>query len=50
MKGGAAHRLTTGAGEETEPLISPDGKTVEFLADYEGPSEVYTMPDRGRPA
>ncbi|HUY94668.1 MAG TPA: S41 family peptidase [Terracidiphilus sp.] len=47
IKGGVAHRLTTGTGEETEPTISPDGKTVEFLADYEGPSEVYTMPVGG---
>ena len=47
IKGGVAHRLTTGSGEETEPMISPDGKTVAFLADYEGPSEVYTMPING---
>ena len=47
IKGGVAHRLTTGAGEETEPMISPDGKTVAFLADYEGPGEVYTMPVGG---
>ena len=47
VKGGVAHRLTTGAGEETEPMISPDGKTLAFLADYEGPSEVYTMPVGG---
>jgi len=47
MEGGVAHRLTTGAGQESEPMISPDGKTVTFLADYEGPSEVYTMPIGG---
>ncbi|HEY6808383.1 MAG TPA: PDZ domain-containing protein, partial [Gemmatimonadales bacterium] len=41
--GGAAWRLTTAAGEETGAAISPDGKTVAFVASYEGPSEVYTM-------
>ncbi len=47
IEGGVAHRLTSGAGEETEPMISPDGKTVAFIADYEGPGEVYTMPVGG---
>jgi tricorn protease len=46
-EGGAAHRLTSGAGTERRASISPDGKTVAFLADYEGPSEVYTMPIDG---
>ncbi len=27
--------------------ISPDGLTVAFLANYEGPTEVYTMPVNG---
>jgi len=27
--------------------ISPDGKTVAFVAEYEGPGEVYTMPVEG---
>jgi tricorn protease len=47
VKGGAAQRLTTAPGAETMPAISPDGKTVAFLANYEGPSEVYTMPITG---
>jgi tricorn protease len=47
VQGGAAHRLTSGAGTESKASISPDGKTVAFLADYEGPSEVYTMPIEG---
>jgi tricorn protease len=47
LQGGVAHRLTAGAGQESVPMISPDGKTVAFLADYEGPSEVYTMPISG---
>ena len=50
VNGGAARRLTTGQGIEDEAHISPDGKTVAFSADYEGPREVYTMPiDGGLP-
>ncbi|HXR39009.1 MAG TPA: S41 family peptidase [Terracidiphilus sp.] len=47
IHGGQAHRLTTGAGTEHKAAISPDGKTVAFRADYEGPSEVYTIPIEG---
>lgn len=47
LKGGSAQRLTTAPGIESSPVISPDGKTVAFLADYEGPREVYTMPITG---
>ncbi|MGA7340655.1 MAG: hypothetical protein WBX18_08655, partial [Terracidiphilus sp.] len=50
IHGGAAHRLTSGEGTEHKASISPDGKTVAFNADYEGPAEVYTMPlDGGLP-
>src|SRR5262249_21741799 len=45
--GGAATRLTSHHGEEAMPAISPDGQTVAFTAQYEGPSEVYTMPLAG---
>src|SRR5205823_2447781 len=47
--GGVATRLTTHAGEEGLPAISPDGKTVAFIATYEGPTAVYTMPLAGGP-
>lgn len=48
--GGVATRLTTGSGDEAHPAISPDGKTVAFVATYEGPAELYTMPiDGGLP-
>ncbi len=47
VKGGAAQRLTTAPGMESMATISPDGKTVAFLANYEGPGEVYTMPITG---
>jgi tricorn protease len=45
--GGAATRLTSHAGDESRPAISPDGKTLAFSAAYEGPTEVYTMPLAG---
>lgn len=45
--GGLAHRLTSHAAEETDPTISPDGKTIAFTARYEGPAALYTMPVSG---
>jgi tricorn protease len=47
VKGGAAVRLTTHPGLETNPAVSPDGSTIAFSAQYEGPTEVYTMPLAG---
>lgn len=47
VRGGLARRLTSDPGRETNATISPDGKTVAFSADYEGPNEVYTMPIEG---
>jgi len=47
VDGGAAHRLTSAAGKENMATIAPDGKTVAFYAEYEGPGEVYTMPVGG---
>ncbi|HEY1902051.1 MAG TPA: S41 family peptidase [Terracidiphilus sp.] len=50
LQGGQARRLTTGSGTENKASTSPDGKTVAFRANYEGPSEVYTIPiDGGLP-
>jgi len=45
--GGTARRLTSHTGMENYPAISPDGKTLAFSAQYEGPTEVYTMPLAG---
>ena len=47
VKGGAAHRLTSNPGHEGGAAISPDGRTVAFRAEYEGPVDVYTMPVEG---
>ena len=47
LEGGIAQRLTTHPGEERNAAISPDGKTLAFTAQYEGPGEVYTMPLAG---
>jgi tricorn protease len=47
IHGGAAQRLTTSPGMERLAYIAPDGKTVAFQADYEGPAEVYAMPITG---
>lgn len=46
-KGGAASRLTSNPGQESHATISPDGRTVAFSAEYEGPQDVYTMPVEG---
>lgn len=42
--GGRAVRITSHAGDEGSPAISPDGVTLAFTGQYEGPTEVYTMP------
>ena len=44
---GPAKRLTTHPSQETNASISPDGKQVAFVSDYEGVSEVYVMPIDG---
>ena len=47
VQGGAARRLTSDPGEESMATISPDGQTVAFAGQYEGPTEVYTIPING---
>jgi tricorn protease len=47
VQGGQAQRLTSHSGMEIRPAISPDGRTLAFSAQYEGPTEVYTMPLAG---
>ena len=47
IDGGIATRLTTSQGVESHAAISPDGATMAFSAEYEGPTEIYTMPIDG---
>jgi len=47
IQGGEAHRLTSNTGIESSATISPDGQTVAFRAQYEGPGEAYTIPIGG---
>jgi hypothetical protein len=47
INGGAAQRLTSHLGSETNAAVSPDGKLIAFSAQYEGPTEVYTIPFDG---
>ena len=42
-----ARRITSHAAEETQPLLSPDGSQLAFVADYDGASEIYLMPLAG---
>jgi tricorn protease len=43
----STRRLTSHVAEESQPLLSPDGKTLAFVASYDGASEIYTMPLSG---
>ncbi|WP_158583566.1 S41 family peptidase [Salinisphaera sp. Q1T1-3] len=47
LNGRNVHRLTSTAGAEDTPFISPDGKQVAFVSDRDGPSEIYVMPRAG---
>ena len=50
LNGGKAQRLTTHTGQETRPVVSPDGKWLAFSASYEGQNDAYVMPvDGGLP-
>ena len=45
--GGQAARLTTGPGEETNPVFSPDGSMVAFSGRYDGNVDVFVVPSAG---
>lgn len=47
INGGTAVKLTSHVGYEVFPRISPDGKTVAFTGQYDGNTEVYTIPVTG---
>ncbi|HEY6615154.1 MAG TPA: PDZ domain-containing protein [Vicinamibacterales bacterium] len=40
-------RLTTDDGVESNPVFSPDGRTIAFSAQYDGNTDVYTVPVSG---
>ncbi|MBI3682528.1 MAG: PD40 domain-containing protein [Acidobacteria bacterium] len=46
-EGGQAKRLTTGAGEETRPLFSPNGEWIAFTGEYDGNVDVYVVAAAG---
>jgi tricorn protease len=45
--GGAAVRLTSGTGTETDPAFSPDGTLIAFTGEYDGNVDVFVMPAGG---
>ena len=47
LAGGTARRLTTHPAEESQAAISPDGRSVAFVAAYDGVPDVYVMPIAG---
>ena len=49
-EGGVARRLTTGLGEPSTPVLSPDGKWIAFVGRDEQHPEVYLMSSEGGPA
>lgn len=47
INGGEAKRLTSHVGYEMFSKFSPDGKTIAFTGQYDGNTEVYTIPAEG---
>lgn len=45
--GGAARRLTSGQGVETNPVYSPDGTMIAFTGQYDGSVDVFVVPAAG---
>ncbi|HUN76228.1 MAG TPA: PDZ domain-containing protein [Steroidobacteraceae bacterium] len=45
--GGAASRLTTGVGIQSDPHFSPDGRWVAFTGNYGGNPDVYVVSANG---
>ncbi|MFY9234054.1 MAG: PDZ domain-containing protein [Fimbriimonadaceae bacterium] len=46
-KGGDATRLTSALGVESDPYFSPDGLTIAFSGQYDGNTDVFTVPADG---
>ena len=47
LAGGQATRLTSHVGYEMFARFSPDGKTIAFTGQYDGNTEVYSIPANG---
>ena len=47
IDGGTAVRLTADNGFEIFPKYSPDGKTIAFTGQYDGNTELYSIPAEG---
>jgi len=45
--GSNPRRLTSDIGIESNPYFSPDGKLIAFSAEYDGNTDVYTIPAEG---
>ncbi|WP_282917806.1 S41 family peptidase [Porphyromonas macacae] len=45
--GGKANQLTANKGHDTNPVWSPDGKTIAFSSDREGSFDIYTISTNG---
>lgn len=46
-EGGMARRVTSHIGYEMFPRFSPDGKKIAFTGQYDGNTEVFTVPSTG---
>ena len=44
LDGKNPRRLTTDIGVESNPVFSADGQTIAFSAQYDGNTDVYTIP------
>lgn len=47
LDGSMPRRLTIDEGVESHPYFSPDGKTIAFNAQYDGNTDVFTIPVEG---
>ncbi|MCM4155253.1 hypothetical protein [Gramella sp. AN32] len=47
LDGSHPQRITIDEGVESNPVFSPDGKTIAFSAEYDGNQDVFTVPAEG---